>query len=60
MRKIRSFTHNREIQKSVEINQGVSPVEVIRARTGYHLVDASPWPIVARFSALTLVRGLLR
>ena len=34
--------------------------DVIRPRTGYHLVDPRPWPFVARFAALTLVRGILR
>lgn len=31
----------------------------VRPRTGYHLVDLRPWPFVARFGALRLVRGLL-
>lgn len=32
---------------------------VVRPRTGYHLVDLRPWPFVASFGALRLVRGLL-
>lgn len=41
--------------RSISVTRG----EVIRPRTGYHLVDPRPWPIVARFGALRLVRGLL-
>nr|CAA55093.1 cytochrome oxidase III [Lasaea sp.] len=32
---------------------------MLRPRTGYHLVDPSPWPIVASIAALTLVSGIL-
>ena len=60
MTKAQALTHKRVYFKTLELEKKGPGVNVIRPRTGYHLVDVSPWPFVASFGALRLVRGLLR
>ena len=60
MKKVESLANIRLVKKELEfVNIKWGLEDVIRPRTGYHLVDPRPWPFVASFGALSLVRRIL-